>query len=602
MADTKEEAKRRKSLRPLAMLIPFILPYKGTLALALVALLVASATVLALPIAVREVIDHGFSANDATRIDRYFLALMLLALLIGFFGAARAYFVNWLGERVVADLRDRIFRHVVAMDPTFFETNKIGEVLSRLTADTTLIQSISGAGLSIVLRSSIQFVGALALMAYTNLKLTAFLVILLPLVITPVLMIGQWVRRLSRSSQDKIADASGYAAEILNAVETVQVFTAEKRESQRFGIAIETSFDTAVMRIRVRALMTMAATSMLFGAFIFVLWMGAKEVLTESMTGGGLGQFVIYAVLVGASGAALSEFWGELQRAAGAMERITELLQMRPAIQSPAQPLTIPVSNTRQIHFDSVSFCYPSRPDKPAIRQFSLQIKPGEHIALVGASGAGKSTAFQLLLRFYDPDRGRIMIDGLDIAKLDPADLRSLIGIVPQETTIFGLSAAENIRFGKPDASDTEIIKAAQAAHADGFIKQLHHGYDTYLGEKGARLSGGQKQRIAIARAVLKDPPILLLDEATSSLDADSERLVQIALEKLQQNRTTMVIAHRLSTVLKADHIVLMEDGEMVNMGSHQALLECEPRYARMVELQFDAVALNQAEFSTSTG
>jgi ATP-binding cassette subfamily B protein len=597
-----EETKRRKSLKPLAMLIPFILPYKGTLALALIALLIASATVLALPVAVREVIDHGFSTNDATQIDRYFLALMLFALLIGFFGAARAYFVNWLGERVVADLRDRIFRHVVAMDPTFFETNKIGEVLSRLTADTTLIQSISGAGLSIVLRSSIQFVGALALMAYTNLKLTAFLVVLLPLVITPILMIGQWVRRLSRSSQDKIADASGYAAEILNAVETVQVFTAEKRESQRFGDAIETSFDTAVLRIRVRALMTMAATSMLFGAFIFVLWMGAKEVLAASISGGELGQFVIYAVLVGASGAALSEFWGELQRAAGAMERITELLLMRPAIQTPVQPLLIPPANTRQVQFDSVNFSYPSRLDKPAISQFSLQINPGEHIALVGASGAGKSTVFQLLLRFYDPDNGRILMDGVDIAKVDPAEVRSLIGIVPQETTIFGLSAAENIRFGRPNASNAEIVDAAQAAHADGFIKQLHDGYDTYLGEKGARLSGGQKQRIAIARAVLKDPPILLLDEATSSLDADSERLVQYALEKLQQNRTTMVIAHRLSTVLKADHIVLMEDGKILNIGTHQELMDHEPHYARMVELQFDSSVLNQARVAASAG
>ena len=603
MSDTTaEETNKRKSLKPLAMLIPFILPYKGTLALALIALLIASATVLALPVAVREVIDHGFSTNDATQIDRYFLALMLFALLIGFFGAARAYFVNWLGERVVADLRDRIFRHVVAMDPTFFETNKIGEVLSRLTADTTLIQSISGAGLSIVLRSSIQFVGALALMAYTNLKLTAFLVVLLPLVITPILMIGQWVRRLSRSSQDRIADASGYAAEILNAVETVQVFTAEKRESQRFGDAIESSFDTAVLRIRVRALMTMAATSMLFGAFIFVLWMGAKEVLAASISGGELGQFVIYAVLVGASGAALSEFWGELQRAAGAMERITELLLMRPAIQTPLQPLLIPPANTRQVQFDSVNFSYPSRPDKPAISQFSLQINPGEHIALVGASGAGKSTVFQLLLRFYDPASGRILIDGVDIAKVDPAEVRSLIGIVPQETTIFGLSAAENIRFGRPNASDAEIVDAAQAAHADGFIKLLHDGYDTYLGEKGARLSGGQKQRIAIARAVLKDPPILLLDEATSSLDADSERLVQFALEKLQQNRTTMVIAHRLSTVLKADHIVLMEDGKIRNIGTHQELMNREPHYVRMVELQFDSSVLSQTGFSVPTG
>jgi ATP-binding cassette subfamily B protein len=593
---TKEQKKKRKSLKPLAALVPFVLPYRGTLVLALIALLISSAAVLAMPIAVREVIDNGFSTDDATKIDSYFVVLMAFTLLIGFFGAARAYFVNWLGERVVADLRDRVFRHVVAMDPTFFETTKIGEVLSRLTADTTLIQSISGAGLSIVLRSSIQFIGALTLLAYTNLKLTAVLVILLPLVITPLLMIGQWVRRLSRSSQDRVADASGYAAEILNAVETVQEFTAEERESQRFGKAIETSFDTAVLRIRVRALMTMVATTALFGAFIFVIWMGATEVLSGSLSGGELGQFVIYAILVGASGAALSEFWGELQRAAGAMERIVELLQMQPAIQSPAQPLIIPPAQSRQILFDAVTFSYPSRPSKAVIKEFSLNIEPGEHIALVGASGAGKSTVFHLLLRFYDPDRGKILIDDIDIAQADPRDVRSLIGIVSQETTLFGLSAAENIRFGRPDASHDEIIQAAQAAHADTFISQLADGYHTHLGEKGTRLSGGQKQRIAIARAVLKDPPILLLDEATSSLDADSERLVQNALERLQQDRTTMVIAHRLSTVVNADRIVLLENGRIIDIGQHQELLEREPRYARMVQLQFASSGQQSAD------
>lgn len=597
---TAEQNKKRRSLKPLAALVPFVLAYRRTLVLAVIALLISSAAVLAMPIAVREVIDNGFSADDATKIDNYFLVLMAFTLLIGFFGAARAYFVNWLGERVVADLRDRVFRHVVAMDPTFFETTKIGEVLSRLTADTTLIQSISGAGLSIVLRSSIQFIGALALLAYTNLKLTAILVILLPLVITPILMIGQWVRRLSRSSQDRVADASGYAAEILNAVETVQEFTAEERESQRFGKAIETSFDTAVLRIRVRALMTMVATTALFGAFIFVVWMGATEVVNGSLSGGELGQFVIYAILVGASGAALSEFWGELQRAAGAMERIVELLQMQPAIRPPAQPLIIPPAQSRQIHFDDVTFSYPSRPGKAVIKQFCLNINPGEHIALVGASGAGKSTVFHLLLRFYDPSRGKILIDDIDIARADPRDVRRLIGIVSQETTLFGLSAAENIRFGRPDATQNEIIKAAQAAHAHTFISQLADGYDTHLGEKGTRLSGGQKQRIAIARAVLKDPPILLLDEATSSLDADSERLVQMALERLQQDRTTMVIAHRLSTVVKADRIVLMEDGNIIDIGQHQELLEREPRYARMVQLQFASSSHQDTNFPLS--
>ena len=476
---------------------------------------------------------------------------------------------------------------MLKMDPTFYEVTKIGEVLSRLTADTTLIQSISGVGVSIVLRSSIQFIGSLALLAYTNFKLTAILLVVLPAIFIPIFFIGRWVRRLSRDSQDRVADASGQAEETLNAVETVQAFTAEKLEGERFGRAITSSFNTAITRIRVRALFTTITATGVFGALIFVLWMGAKSVLAGEISSGELGQFVMYALFVGVSAAALGEIWGEVQRAAGAMERLGELLQMQSAIVAPLNPVLLPPATVRGINFQKVSFSYPSRREVLAVDDFSLEICAGEHVALVGPSGAGKSTIFQLLLRFYNTDAGKIMIDGVDIALADPEAIRRCVGIVPQETTIFGSSAADNIRFGKPHASDDEVIAAAKAALAHDFIMKLPQGYDTYLGEKGARLSGGQKQRIAIARAVLKDPPILLLDEATSALDAESERLVQLALDKLQENRTTMVIAHRLATVLDADRIVVMNNGKIENIGDHTTLIECDPLYAGMVKLQF---------------
>ena len=557
--------------------------------LALVALVVASAAVLSMPFAVRDVIDQGFTSERASDIDRYFLALLGFAVIIGLFGAARAYFVSWLGERVVADLRDAVFRKVIEMDPTFFENTKVGEILSRLTTDTTLIQSISGVGVSIVLRSSIQLIGALVLLVLTNWVLTLYLLVLLPVVIAPVMAIGHWLRRLSRATQDRVADLSGLAGESLNAVETVQVFNAQHRETHRFQAAVEVSFLTAIRRIRVRALLTTVAMTGLFGAFIVVLWLGAKAVLAEEMTAGTLGQFVIYAVLVGASGSALIEFFGELQRAAGAMERLGQLLLLTPDIRSVPQPREIPMQAKASIQFEGVSFSYPSRPDRKALDCFNLTISPGEKIAFVGASGAGKTTLFKLLLRLYDVGEGVIRINGTDIRSADLERVRALIGVVPQENPIFGLTATDNIRFGREDATPEMIANAARIANADAFIRGLPEGYDTFLGERGARLSGGQKQRIALARAIVRDPPILLLDEATSALDVENERLVQQALTQVESGRTTLIIAHRLSTVLHADRIVLMQDGRIEAIGSHAQLMETSNSYREMVALQFDA-------------
>jgi ATP-binding cassette subfamily B protein len=591
---------KSRSLRPLKALVPFIRPYRGTVLLALGALLVASSAFLSIPVAVRYVIDFGFSAEDAATVDRYFYYLLAAALLFGVFAAARTYFLNWLGERVVADVRDAVYRKVIRMDPTFFEVTKTGEVLSRLTADTTLIQSISGVGLAIILRSAIQLIGALILLAVTNLRLMGLIVVLVPAVLVPVIAIGRWVRRLSRDSQDRIADASGMAGETLNAVQTVQAFTAEELESRRFGEAVEDSFRTAVRRTRARALFSTVATTTLFGALIVVLWIGARAVLGGDMSGGELGQFVLYAMFVALSAASLSEVWGELQRAAGAMERLVELLEADPVITAPENPVTLPTVKQGRIRFDRVCFSYPSRPDTRALDEFTLDIAPGEKVAFVGPSGAGKSTTFQLMLRFYDPQSGRIFMDGVDIASASPEEVRGHIGIVPQETVIFGASARENIGFGRPGATDAEVEAAARAAAADEFIRDLPDGYETFLGERGTRLSGGQKQRIAIARAILADPPILLLDEATSSLDSASERLVQEALEYLEKDRTTIIIAHRLATVLKADRIVVMNEGRIIDVGPHAELVQRDPLYAQLAELQFGEA--RQAELLQAMG
>ena len=596
MADITQDRPKGKSLRPLRSLAPYLAPHWRVLAAALAALLVAAAAQLSLPIALRFLIDQGLAVRDAATINRYFIAFLGAAVVFGGFAALRFYLVSWLGERVVADVRTKVYAKVIRMDPAFFEVTRTGEVLSRLTADTTLVQSISGVGISISLRSAITLLGSLGLLVYTSPRLTLMIVILMPLIVGPLLMLGRRLRRLSRESQDRIADASALAGETINAVQTVQAFTLEDLHTRRFHDAVMQSFRVAVARTRIRGWLTALATMLVFGAITLVLWIGAHQVLAGTLTFGQLSQFLLYAGYMGVAAASLSEMWGEVQRAAGAMERLVELEQAIPKIQAPPLPVELPRPSRGQVRFDGVSFRYPSRPEVAALDDFSVTIEPGETVAFVGPSGAGKTTTFQLLLRFYDPANGRVLVDGVDVAKARPEDVRRVIGLVPQDTVLFGATARENIRYGRPGATDAEIEAAARAAAADEFLSALPQGYDTFLGERGTRLSGGQRQRIAIARAILKDPPILLLDEATSSLDAASELAVQTALERLMEHRTTIVIAHRLATVLKADRTVVMNHGRIVASGTHSQLLQSSPLYARLAELQFGAASAQSEE------
>ncbi|MBA3902460.1 MAG: ABC transporter [Rhodocyclaceae bacterium] len=585
---------QKSSLATLKGLLPFLAPYKREFILAGIALVVAACATLAIPYAFKQMIDLGFGAagsKSIRHVDLYFLALFGVACVLAISTAARFYTVSWLGERVTADMRNAVYRHVVTQSPQFFETTQTGEVLSRLTTDTTLIQAVVGTSISMALRNTLLFAGGLAMLFVTSVRLSSIIIVLLAAVVLPIVLFGRRVRKLSRDSQDRIADASAMAGEILNAMPIVQAFTHEAVESGRFGASVENAFKTAMRRIRARSLLTVIAILLVFGAIVFVLWLGAHAVIQGAMTGGELGQFILYAAIVAGSIGALAEVLGEAQRAAGATERLLELMSVRSPIQSPANPLPLPprIGNGAAVALKDVVFHYPSRPQAASLSHLSLAIEPGETVAVVGPSGAGKTTLFQLLLRFYDPQQGSVTFDGVDIRQLDLHALRDAIGIVPQDTVIFSADAMENIRYGRVDASDEEVIATARMAAAHEFIEKLPQGYRSFLGERGVRLSGGQRQRIAIARAMLKNPPLLLLDEATSALDAESERLVQSALEAAMVGRTTLIIAHRLATVQRADRIIVMESGHIVETGTHASLIALGGIYANLAALQFHA-------------
>jgi ATP-binding cassette subfamily B protein len=568
-------------------MLPYLRPYRLRVGLATVALLVAASLVLVLGQGIRTLIDVGFSGPR--RLDAAASAMFAVVAALAVANAGRFYLVTWLGERVAADLRRSLFERVITLAPAFFETARTGDILSRMTADVAVLQALVGSSVSQWVRAGLMLIGAFALLVATSPKLAGIVLVVVPIVVVPLILFGRREKRLSRASQDRVADLGAYAEETINALRTVQAFTHEPVDRRRFSEQSEASVATAIRRVATRALLIAIVILLGFGAITFSLWVGGRDVLAGRMSAGDLSAFVFYAVLMATSGASISELWGDMQRAAGAAERLLALLAEQPGIAAPSRPALLPAISLGRVAFENVTFYYPARPSVPALSQVSFRAEPGETVALVGPSGAGKTTVFQLLLRFYDPQSGLVRVDGVDVSQLDPTALRRRIGLVSQDPMIFSTTALENIRYGRPDATDAEVRDAAEAANA-GFLADLPQGYDTFLGEKGVRLSGGQRQRVAIARAILRDPPILLLDEATSALDAESERAVQQALAVLSANRTTLVVAHRLATVRRADRILVIDQGRVVTAGTHDALVREGGLYSRLASLQFSDV------------
>jgi ATP-binding cassette subfamily B protein len=578
---------RIANLRALSILLRFAAPYRRRMVFFALAMMVSAGCFLAIGQGLKKVVDRGFSGGDPAALNQGLFFLLAVIVVMATATWVRFYLISWLGERVIADIRRKVFSHLLTLSPAWFEQTRTGEMISRLTTDTALLEQIVGTSVSMALRNGLLGAGALVMLMLTSWKLTLLVLLTVPVVIVPIVLFGRRVRKLARASQDRVADLGAYVDEALHEIRTVQAYGHEESDRRLFGERIEAAFDTARQRIRVRASLISAVIVLVFAGIGIILWIGGHDVLAGKLTAGELSAFVFYAAMVASAAAALSEVMGDLQRGAGAAERLIEILDTLPDVAVPENPLAFPQPAVGSVSFDAVTFHYPSRPAIAAVEDLSLEVAPGEKLALVGPSGAGKSTVFQLLLRFYDPQRGAIRIDGVDIQRVDPLQLRNRIALVPQEPAIFAADVTENVRYGRPDATDADVRRACDAAFATEFIERLPEGFNTYLGERGVRLSGGQRQRLAIARAVLSDRPILLLDEATSALDSESERMVQIAMERLMESRTTLIIAHRLSTVKSVDRIAVIDRGRLIGAGTHEELLASNPLYARLAELQF---------------